>query len=117
MRPTALLLLLVGCGAATPAEINRKGEDYFLEWQRTEDHAAYRKAIRHFVDACGMEPENPQYHYNLGTALAAAGFFKQAVPELETALRLNPNFPAAQDALQLVKDEWAADLAKAKGGS
>lgn len=101
-------LCLFACGGS-PEDRNREGEQLFSEWEKTDDEATYRLAMRAFIEATKLEPDNALYHYNLGTAYASAGFFSEAVPEFETALKLNPNYQAARDNLELVREEWADD--------
>ncbi len=57
-----------------------------------EAEAAFREAVkRDGVDA--------QYAYNLGLALVRQGQKAQARPYFETAIRLEPRFPAARQRL------------------
>ena len=45
----------------------------------------------------------PELHTDLGTALAKLGRFREAVPEFETALRLDPHLDAAKHNLQAAR--------------
>jgi Flp pilus assembly protein TadD len=53
-------------------------------------------ARTHFAEAARHRPDDAAIRYNLGTALLALGRYEEAATQLETALRLQPNFPEAE---------------------
>ncbi len=53
-------------------------------------------AIAHFEAAARYAPEDSGYRYNLGTAYLAAGRPRDAIPQLQEALRLKPDLSAAR---------------------
>jgi protein O-mannosyl-transferase len=53
-------------------------------------------ARTHFAAAARYRPDDAAIRYNLGTALLALGRPGEAVIQLETALRIQPNFPQAE---------------------
>ncbi len=64
---------------------------------RMEDAAAhYRESLRFRQDDAAL-------HSDLGTVLARLGRFREAVPEFETAVRLDPNLETAKQNLQAAR--------------
>jgi tetratricopeptide (TPR) repeat protein len=64
-------------------------------------------AVPSFERAVGMNPNNPEFHYHLGMALAATGEGSKARTHLQKALALNPTFngaAAARDLLATLKN-------------
>jgi cytochrome c-type biogenesis protein CcmH/NrfG len=59
--------------------------------------AAYRDAIR-------INPENADYHCNLGGAILGNGDIAAATSSYETFLRLNPNHPIAASIQRLIAE-------------
>jgi tetratricopeptide (TPR) repeat protein len=59
-------------------------------------------ALPSFEKAVGMNPENPEFHYHLGMALAATGETVKARTHLHKALALNPTFNGASGAKDLL---------------
>jgi tetratricopeptide (TPR) repeat protein len=55
-------------------------------------------ALAPLQQAADKDPKNPTYFYHLGTAYAKAEDKMRAKTSLETALRLSPNFPGADEA-------------------
>ncbi len=59
-------------------------------------------AVPAFERAVGMNPNNPEFHYHLGMALAATGEGSKARTHLQKALALNPTFNGAAEARDLL---------------
>ena len=59
-------------------------------------------AIPIFQGIVKKEPQNPQYRYHLGIALASAGDSEGAKAELERALAINASFAEAADARRVL---------------
>jgi tetratricopeptide (TPR) repeat protein len=59
-------------------------------------------AIRAFEDSIAKSPNNAIYHYHLGLALAKQGNLTRARRSYQTALKLRPDYPEAQQALKTV---------------
>jgi tetratricopeptide (TPR) repeat protein len=57
-------------------------------------------AIAPFEKAVGRDPANATFHYHLGMALAGAGDEDKSRESLQTALKLQPDFPEAQRELK-----------------
>jgi len=55
-----------------------------------------------FRRAVENEPKNPAFQYHLGFAYARQGDTLKAKSQLETALRLNPEFKDAAEAKRLL---------------
>jgi tetratricopeptide (TPR) repeat protein len=53
-------------------------------------------AVAPFEKAVARDPSNATFHYHLGVALAGAGDTDRSRESLQTALKLQPNFPDAQ---------------------
>jgi putative PEP-CTERM system TPR-repeat lipoprotein len=67
----------------------------------------YRKdlpmsGLPHLREAVQKEPQNPVYRYHLGATYAKAKDPKNAVIELEAALKISATFPGAEDARKLL---------------
>jgi Flp pilus assembly protein TadD len=65
---------------------------------------AFRAAVR-------LEPDHPEYRFNLGSVLAAAGEYREAIRELETARTGLPESTALANSLGILYAE-TADSAK-----
>lgn len=52
-------------------------------------------AVQHFRATAARQPESATAHYNVGTALTAAGLFDDAVASYERALQLRPKYAKA----------------------
>jgi tetratricopeptide (TPR) repeat protein len=59
-------------------------------------------AIRAFEDSIAKSPNNAIYHYHLGLALAKQGNLTRARRSYQTALKLRPDYPEAQQALKTI---------------
>jgi len=57
-----------------------------------ERNTAYRSAITIWQDTVAKRPDNPIAHSSLGSVLAGAGRFDEAIVEDQAALRLRPTF-------------------------
>jgi protein O-GlcNAc transferase len=51
---------------------------------------------RAIISRARYRPDDAAIRYNLGTALLALGRYDEAASQLETALRIQPNFPQAE---------------------
>jgi Flp pilus assembly protein TadD len=78
-------------------EVLRLWGDEMAAAHRMEDAVSrYRESLNFLWD-------DAQLHSDLGTALAKLGRFQEAVPEFETALRLDPHLDAARNSLQAAR--------------
>jgi protein O-mannosyl-transferase len=65
----------------------------------------YRSAIAIWTDTVAKRPENPRAHTFLGQALADAGRTREAIAELQAAVRLNPDYGLALGSLTRVLEQ------------
>jgi tetratricopeptide (TPR) repeat protein len=59
-------------------------------------------AIPQFERSIAAEPENPEFHYHLGLALAQSGSGAKARQSLERALKIQPDFKGSAEARKLL---------------
>ena len=71
--------------------------NYYLETQQVP------KAIDQYKRAVELLPHNSRTHYHLAVAYLMAGFEKDALAELDTALSIDTSFVQAKDLLERVK--------------
>jgi tetratricopeptide (TPR) repeat protein len=71
--------------------------NYYLEQQQVP------KAIDQYKQAVALLPNNSRTHYHLAVAYLMAGFEKDAVAELDTALSIDTSFVQAKDLLERVR--------------
>jgi Flp pilus assembly protein TadD/mono/diheme cytochrome c family protein len=78
-------------------EVLRLWGDEMAAAHRMED------AVSRYRESLSFLWDDAQLHSDLGTALAKLGRFQEAVPEFETALRLDPKLDAARNNLQAAR--------------
>jgi tetratricopeptide (TPR) repeat protein len=78
-------------------EVLRLWGDELAAAHRPED------AVSHYRESLSFRQDDAQLHSDLGTALAKLGRFREAVPEFEAALRLDPHLDAAKHNLQAAR--------------
>jgi Tfp pilus assembly protein PilF len=61
------------------------------------------RAVTQFQQSVAAVPDKPDFHYHLGLAYAKTGDEQRAREALQAALKLNPNFKAARDALSSLR--------------
>jgi len=61
--------------------------------------ARHEQAIAHFRRSTALQPQSPQAHYNLGTALTVARRLDEAASAFREALRLDPSYANAHNNL------------------
>jgi Flp pilus assembly protein TadD/mono/diheme cytochrome c family protein len=61
------------------------------------------EAVAHLRESLALRQDDAALHSDLGTVLARLGRIREAVPEFETALRLDPHFEAARHNLQAAR--------------
>ena len=76
---------------------------YTLGWTYYKK-GLYQLAIREFEESVNQVPENPTYHYHLGMAYFANRQFAESKRALEKTLRLDPGFPQAASARQILEN-------------
>ena len=52
--------------------------------------------------AAQQDPTNADYHHDFGAALARKGLLKEAIAELQMALKINPDHAEAREALRMI---------------
>jgi tetratricopeptide (TPR) repeat protein len=67
----------------------------------------WKKAEEHYRAALALNPKFAEGYANLGTVLANQLKYDEAIPELEEAIRLDPNFPAVRQILIEVRKRLA----------
>ena len=78
-------------------EVLRRWGDQMVAAHRLED------AVSRYRESLGFRQDDAQLHSDLGTALAKLGRIREAVPEFETALRLDPHLDLARHNLQAAR--------------
>jgi tetratricopeptide (TPR) repeat protein len=111
LLPFIVCLALVACGHSA-VEINARGEQHAAAWAKSEDNSDFLQASRAFTEAVNLDPENPVYHYNLGTLFAQARCYEMALPELRRALAIRPSYPEARQNIEFVEEALAAKESK-----
>ncbi len=83
----------------TSVRINAKilGDSYFLRKD-------YQEAARYYAIAVHVHPKYADLRYHLGKACAAAGRNAEAGEAFDEALRINPNYAQAKEALAKLKE-------------
>ncbi len=71
-----------------PDALNLSGNIHMDQGHTNESVVCFKRVASHL-------PENPQAHYNLGTALAANGELEEAIISQNRALALQPDYPEA----------------------
>jgi len=73
-----------------------------LGWVHYQRHS-YQLAFNQFQQAAELQPTNPSILYHLALALNQMGEKDEAKKKLEKSLTLDPKFPEAQQARDLLK--------------
>lgn len=103
-----LIMGLTSCSAnrelhKKQAEAKRNlGEGYYVKGD-------YASALREFLEAEALYPDDPYLHYDLGLTYKAKRRFDLAVKHFEKTIELNPKYSSAKNALGTVyleKEEW-----------
>lgn len=104
---------------AVEARAGAYGNSRFLEGiahQMSSDHPAAIQAYRRFIAA---HPKHSQAHFNLAYVLIQEGDCREAIPHLETTLRLRPDYPGVHphlaDCYGRLGDEARARLHREQG--
>ena len=63
------------------------------------------EAIHHYKQAIYAKPDYVEAHYNLGATLGNLGRLSEAKDEFKLALKYNPHFEAAIDALRMIEEQ------------
>jgi Flp pilus assembly protein TadD/mono/diheme cytochrome c family protein len=79
------------------------GEVLFLLGDRLEDSGRHNEAARRYREALKYRPDDAELHTSLGMILARMGQFREAQPEFEAAVRIDPNFQPARRGLEAVQ--------------
>jgi protein O-mannosyl-transferase len=64
------------------------------------DLGQFPSAIEQFQSAVAISPDDPEYHTNLATALAAIERYRDAAAEATSALRIQPDYAPARTLLE-----------------
>lgn len=88
----------------------RLGEVLRLLGYQSAMQGNFGAAAAYWRESLPFRPDDAQMHNDLGTVLAQSGHVREAVPEFEAALRIDPKLEAARRNLQ------AARAQLAKGG-
>jgi len=65
----------------------------------------YDESLNNYIRALNLEPNNPDIHYNVGTAFQAKKDFTRALKAYSKAIELNPNHQEAKDAIATLNKE------------
>jgi tetratricopeptide (TPR) repeat protein len=68
------------------------------------EHGNLERAIEEVKKSISLLPHNARAYYNLGSALAAKGNFKEAETNFKKALEIEPAYPGAEEGLQRLKN-------------
>jgi tetratricopeptide (TPR) repeat protein len=68
----------------------------FRSFEKAQEAKEPRDAVALYRQGLDVCPDDDVAHYELGKILAAMGRFDEARAELDTALRINPNFQGAR---------------------
>lgn len=69
------------------------GRAYAFQGRRLLDLGFPGMAERAFAEAVRRQPGNEVFHYWRGASIASVGEYERAIPHLEEARRLNPDYP------------------------
>lgn len=79
------------------------GEVLRLWGNENADQRKFEDAATHFRQALEFRPDDAELHNDLGAALARLGRLQEALPEFETALRLDPKLEPARRNLDALR--------------
>jgi tetratricopeptide (TPR) repeat protein len=77
----------------------------FSDFDKAQATPDRREAASLYRRGLGLCPDDDVAHYELGKILAAMGEVSEAQKEFEAALRINPNFTAAERSLQDLRQQ------------
>lgn len=108
--PVFVVLIMGLLSCSTSRELQKKqaeakrnlGEGYYAKGD-------YSSALREFLAAEALYPDDPFLHYDLGLAYKAKRRFDLAVTHFKKSIELNPKYSSAKNALGTVyleKEEW-----------
>jgi clan AA aspartic protease (TIGR02281 family) len=83
---------LVFGGVLSPADLHQRATS---AWE----HRDYPEALRLWSQAVGLQPGNPELHYQRGRALAALGLRASAADAFQVTLMLEPQSTIAREAM------------------
>ncbi len=75
------------------------GEVLYMWGDELADSGKREQAVQRYRDSLVFRPDDPDLHFQLASALAQLGRFKEAKTEFETVLRLRPESQDAKQAL------------------
>jgi len=81
------------------------GEVLFLWGDQFSKAGQFEQAITRYREALTYRPSDAELHMSLGVALARAQRLTEAIPEFQAALRINPNFQPARQALEQLQGQ------------
>ena len=108
--PVFIILIVGLMSCSANRELQKKqakakrnlGEGYYAKGD-------YSSALREFLEAETLCPDDPYLHYDLGLTYKAKRRFDLAVTHFEKTIELNPKYSSAKNALGTVyleKEEW-----------
>ncbi len=116
----AVIWLLTGCAGnqpKRPEDSARKGQAARNLGEAFMGEGNYRAALREFIKAQKLNPDDPYLHNDMGLSYLAMKRPEKAVTHFKKALALNPSFAAAKNNLgtaYLAQENWDAAIATFK---
>ena len=88
--------------------MNSENAEYY--YYRGLSKYSRAQAIDCFKQAISLNPYHVEAHYQLGCALEALGFYKEAVESFERVIELNPTHSDAHRRLPLAREKTSKKL-------